>query len=474
MAYVFSKLADALGEDGKQNIFQGAPQESRPRQSPGSFKLTGGGGEAVGPEPVKDTGSSGPQLSLTSGAATQQIAAKNAPVGGAPVFGEIGQAIGSKEKQLQQEATAYGQTAEQKRSKYYGLSGDALQKQVEADIKGGQTADLYGFQRGTNVPAPVEAYKSSVETGGLDVPKTRPELATYLTGKGGPRYTAGMGRLDAALLGKSKDFQEEQQSLQARKEALQAQREKNLGLTAVEQAQVESEYGTTKANIQKALEGLASGVLSAQEGERSAMKQRGQVQPSQEEIDDAYNKALENLKGTTHYRYLDAMPTLRESIDPMKFYSSGYTGDVEDLTSYLDEGERSYYSQIADLLGTTPQLGGPVGYQSGFDQAALEAALLAEYNRRLPTTTPIATDAARQKIIDAAISSGGGAGGGWAPAETQKRQKEIIEDVKESPFKPVEKALKGEKKKFNEKAADTLYSGLKNMLTPPRGGRGFF
>jgi hypothetical protein len=368
MPYVFDRLSKLMGE-GNANIFQQGQDQNQPQRRQG-FKLTGeGGGEAAGgQQQVKDTGGSQPAMALTSGAAQQEIAAKNQPASSGGVLGGVSTALESQNQRLQQEADKYGQTAEQQQSSLVAPQLGATKERVSQALRSGQTDQLKSALAGQKQD--IDAFETSVNPESIKVPKSRDELASYLQGQKGGQYTKGMSRLDAALLGKSQGFQQEQQALQAKKEALEAKRQQAMGLTDIERRQLQDQAGSESAMIRQALESLSGDVLKTGGKGKEAFKNRMLAGPSNEEKQAALIEA-QKAAG------LGDVPLSALGVDPSQFYRAQVNPDVdaENLLNYLGDPEYQQYAQIQELLGQAPAQRQSAGFSGSFDQQALQEAL---------------------------------------------------------------------------------------------------
>ena len=374
MAFVFDRVSKLLGEQNA-NIFQGQQGGDQPQRRQG-FKLTGDGGQAAGGQgaQVKDAGGGAqPQaMALTSGAANQEIAAKNQPQSSQGVLGNVASAIQGQEQKLQQQAEQYGQTAEQQRSKLVEDRPSARQ-QVEKAFNEGDYETIGRALRGEKQD--IKAFETDISPESIQVPKSRDELASYLQGQKSGEYTKGMSRLDAALLGKSQGFQQEQEQLTAKKQALQAQRDKALGLTAQEQGELQQQAEYESQMVRKALEGLGQDILKTGTRGKSDFQNRLSSGPSKEQADAAFQEAL---LATGLDKADISAADLRAAVDPSKFYAAQAGEGSEDLLNYLGDPEYQRYSKVMELLGQTPGERRAVGMTGSFDQRALQDLLAAE------------------------------------------------------------------------------------------------
>ena len=349
MPYVFSKLASQMGQqDDKQDIFGGGQpqQQGGGSQKSAGLKLTGDGGGSVGAPPVSDSGSQ-KSLGLTQAAAGQSQAAMNQPnAGAANVFSDIGSAISQKQDALQKEAESYGQKGDQAAAKTPNYLQD-----LEANVKSGKTGDIQKFLQ-TPYLSDIEEYQSGVSTSDIAIPKSQEQLASYLQERRGPEYSKGMSRLDAALLGQSSAFKQQQESLQAQKGAVEAQRaQQEASLTGQERGQAQTAYEKNQKDIIDALTKMRENLIAAQNPEMAAFKESyPKHRGSNEEAAQAYEMAANELAAEGKMFDRDA---LRSRFDVNQYYTPNVSGSMDDPMAFMDEGEASYYNNLAGLLGLT-------------------------------------------------------------------------------------------------------------------------
>jgi hypothetical protein len=373
MPYVFSKLASQMGQqDDKQDIFGGGQpqQQGGGSQKSAGLKLTGDSGASVGAPPVSDTGSQ-KSLGLTQAAAGQSQAAMNQPTAGAAnVFSDIGSAISKKQSALESEAESYGQKGEQAAAKSPDYSKD-----LEANVRSGKTGDIQKLLQ-TPYSSDIEEYQSGVSTSDIQIPKSQDQLASYLQERRGPEYSKGMSRLDAALLGQSSAFKTKQEELQSQKGQVEANlASQKASLTGQERRQAQNSYETKQKEVRDALTKMRENLIAAQNPEMEAFKKsypshRG----SNEEAAQAYEMAANELAAEGKMFDRDA---LRSRFDVNQYYTPNVSGSMDDPMAFMDEGEASYYNNLAGLLGMTdtavagrqPTVGG------GYDQARIKQAM---------------------------------------------------------------------------------------------------
>ena len=358
MAYVFNKLAGAMDE--KSNIFGGGMQGGG-GESGGSpvkgqkFGLVGGGGEAAGAggPKVKDSGEGAPQqgFALQSGASQAQIGELNKPtdVTQKGVYSDIGSAIQNKEQQLEKEAQDYTQQTNQTTSGGFYGDRDTVSKNVKSAAQAGKDSgsfsELQKFISGNALPD-VKEYQSSVNTGDINIPQSQAALTEHLqrTAKA-PTYTGGQARLDAALLGRSGEFQQQQQDLLAQKEALAGQQYRQQQAAQAEAEAARARYETQRGMISgEILPELQQQLLAEQSAEIAAAQG---YEPGRQDYQQAFNEARGSYAGPYDYKYGD----YTGDVNPADFYSRSAS---EDPLAYLDQGESNYYNQLATLMGGQP------------------------------------------------------------------------------------------------------------------------
>jgi hypothetical protein len=295
----------------------------------------------------------------------------NQPTAGAAnVFSDIGSAIDKKQGALQQEAESYGQKGAQAAAKTPNYLQD-----LEANVKEGKTGDVQKLLQ-TPYSSDIEEYQSGVSTSDIAIPKSQDQLASYLQERRGPEYSKGMSRLDAALLGQSSAFKTKQEELQTKKGAVEAQRAtQEANLTGQERGEAKTAYETKQKQVRDALTKMRENLIAAQNPEMAAFKESyPKHRGSNEEAAQAYEMAANELASEGKMFDRDA---LRSRFDVNQYYTPTVSGSMDDPMAFMDEGEASYYNNLAGLLGMTdtavagrqPTVGG------GYDQARIKQAM---------------------------------------------------------------------------------------------------
>lgn len=340
MAYLLPKTEQMIQQGaGQTNIFdgqeQGGQQAQQPMQQQSSqqdsseIAPAGGGTSAPGLRAA-------PPMKQSQGAVSKKNEIANSGVGS-----NIGQNIARARNQLQSEADAY----QANMSKSYNIGQNEIEKGIAGDPE--WSAKVRDLSLGTGLPEQAPAFVSNANLNtGADQFQN---IQGLLRGRGGSQYSGGEAQLDAALLGKNKEFQLDKNRLMNEQKSLIDQANKARGLT-------ESVNEANKANYDTARAGLR-GYLKGQE----QLLRGANITEAEAEA-----KARE----TAQQQYLDSLdPEIAKRasenfINPLdeKFVQFGTANPA--WTQMMDQGEVDRYRGIMNLLGgggVTPLEQGDMG-----------------------------------------------------------------------------------------------------------------
>jgi len=374
MAYLFNSLSDENAEGGKQNIF-GGQQTDQGTTTGGAFEK--GGASA----PPAGGGLSGSGTPPPSGAKAQKAQGSYNPQAASQAYSSASQAIkmptqalekaeGSLAKgsqQLQEQANAYGQKA-QEASQSYGLDEGTLSKAAAGEGEAYQkTAQRLQAQ------TPIFEAFQAPEIEGVQALRDPSQL---YRAESGPNYSAGQARFDAALLRRNPEFIRRQQELLGRGKALEAESSKK----AEEETQkarelVKGAYERETGNIRGRL-GTFAGEVTAKAKEKEAAEDLRRAGLDPKEIAKAEQQRIKD----------EIRADIEAGADPLSVQgrSLGYLSDDYDISPYVNidrdtdwrefigspEAER--YNRLQGLLGNaemlTPNQAGP---GAEFDRDAL-------------------------------------------------------------------------------------------------------
>lgn len=418
MAYVFNKTMNMMGkgdEDQQSNIFGDesaslfgpAPKETEQSYKPDVKTSVEGSLQA----PSKESGGGkSAQKSIDSSttvAPSAELFKRNIGKQKAPkAVGEAESGIKQASADLQKEAEDYlGAESAYKAPE---------QTQIKSAVKGDETAFSNIASLLNQAPDQVEAFKPETD---VDIERANElstpfGLRTAIAKESGPKYTAGMGALDTALLGQDTGFTQRLEGVSRGQKELYEQADKATDeATKQRQENEAANLESVKNNLRNTLTTM-SGAIN-QEAGTMAEKQnkfadfmRGNTQGlSEAEIAEFTEMSKELLRGQQDTaieqaiaelgpEYEDAIRKAANSLDMNKFITGGNFG----AENFYSQQQADEYNQIMDLLGLANTIeagkGGEVGFN--FDPYLRNIISSARFAQGLPE--PVKEPSFRSKI----------------------------------------------------------------------------
>ncbi len=346
-----------------------------------------------------------------------KVMERNAGRSQAPTdLSRINQQIGSSRQNLQNEANAYVQGADDETE---NISNDTIRSGLQARAQGQPKTDkdkwIDFFQQGTagRVKGP-EFKTDTTDVKDVNLLKDDAGIRQLFQRRQDPEGTLGEAALDTALLRKNQDFNIARDAAVTDYEALQKEKQA-LGLTAQEKAQAVADKGLVdfKGRVGGIGQDLLRGIdQQAAESEAAFDSQIEAARVAREEEIKraAEQKFFEFISSGRYSPDVSSQLQLTENLDPYFTKATGAEGTNAD--DFYSEDQANQWNNLKSLLG----IGGPVrsaGKLAGksvqdyvgpatlndsfADQMIAEATTRAEAKRK-------ADDEATQKANDKAAS----------------------------------------------------------------------
>jgi hypothetical protein len=353
MAYAFKKI-DEMVQGNEGDVFGGdAPaMNSQSPVQPAQVVQTKTSTEGELGEPTAVEGS-GRGVSNRSPQERTRLIQQNIGKTQAPIKGvaDVQQKIATNQRSLQSEADRYQQGY--KKNYNYDVSNDSLRKAIQGDEESfSKSKNLLNKTQADAAPTfgDVNKYQSNSDVNLLTTDAGIQELA----GRGqGPRYTQGMGALDAMLLKKDPRFNRLVSQIKGQNESLN----EALGTTPDRLEAEANQYGQRQLSdaqtqaeryLQNYQDSLESSNVREAEQYNQYLKDLDQAKVVNETDKAAREQVSEELSAIYGDRIADQIAGV--NVDPRDFINFDRGG--YGYKDFLNESEASQFNRLGSLLGS--------------------------------------------------------------------------------------------------------------------------
>jgi hypothetical protein len=367
MAYAYDRTMQALGLTGQDQQGQqdqgGSVQLSQESvgQSSGAGQSAGSPAQQQAQQPQASTGARG------------RVMARNVAKAKAPTdLGKVQSGIGQARQNLQNEANAYVQRADDP----YEMSAEQVQGNIQAYAKGQQKpSDMSWLTNYQSAPGMVEDFKPETSTDIKDVDLLKNDAGIRELFRRGqdPEGTIGEAALDASLIRRNQPFQMQRdealrsyQQLKNEEADLtrgdlrqQAQEKRNKAATSYKDL-VAKELGTARTRLDE-LAAQREKTFDEQLAAAEQARQGQYMQDLQSYLDEMASSGRYDPYTSEQLRKALGAGSLYDpgALDPTQFYQSGKTAADTDVNQFYTGDEASQWNVLSSLLGQPGQVRAP-------------------------------------------------------------------------------------------------------------------